>query len=265
MYVEINDTRVYVATGGKAFDSTLPTVVFLHGSGMDHRCWALQTRWFAFHGFSVLAPDLPGHSLSGGEPLPDIESMASWLWQLLDQLGVENASLVGHSQGGLIALEAAALNPGRVSSLSMIACAAAIPVNDQLLALANDNQPAAVKAMLDWGFGSPYHAGLSALPGQAPIGIGSRIMNSNPLDVDLRACNAYASGSERAAALDVPALMIIARQDRMTPARAGRALADALPDLRSIVELDDAGHMLPIEAPRRCLAALKQFISSLCS
>ena len=263
MYLELNKNPVYVATGGQAFDPELPTVVFLHGSGMDHRCWALQTRWFAFHGYSVLAPDLPGHSLSGGEALADIESMAGWLWQLLDQLGVKKASLVGHSQGGLVALEAAAIQPQRVRSVSMIASAAAIPVNEQLLTMARDNQPAAVRAMLNWGFGSVYHAGLSAIPGQAPIGIGSRIMNSNPLAVDLQACNSYTQGQQRAANLEVPTQLVLAQQDRMTPAKAGRALADTLPDLRSLVELEDAGHMLPIEAPQRCLAALKQFISSL--
>ena len=263
MYVELNDNPVYVATGGQAFDPGLPTVVFLHGSGLDHRCWALQTRWFAFHGYSVLAPDLPGHSLSGGAALVDIESMAEWVWRLLDRLGVETASLVGHSQGGLVALEAAARQPQRVTSISMIASAAAIPVNEQLLAMASDDQAAAVRAMLNWGFGAAYQAGLSAIPGQAPIGIGSRIMNSNPLAVDLQACNAYAAGRERAANLRIPAQLVLAQQDRMTPAKAGRALAEALPDLRSLVEIEDAGHMLPIEAPQRCLAALKQFISTL--
>ncbi|PIE42717.1 MAG: alpha/beta hydrolase, partial [Gammaproteobacteria bacterium] len=68
MYLTLNDTKIYVATGGKPFDNTLPTVVFLPGSGLDHRTWALQTRWFAFHGFAVVAPDFPGHSLSTGEP-----------------------------------------------------------------------------------------------------------------------------------------------------------------------------------------------------
>lgn len=263
MYVELNNKRIFVSTGGQAFDAGLPTVVFLHGSGLDHRSWALQTRWFAFHGFSVLAPDLPGHSLSSGAPLQDIQSMAGWLWELLEALAVKQATLVGHSQGALVALEAAALHPERVRSISIIASAAAIPVNDQLLELAEKNQPAAVNAMLNWGFGRIYRGGGSAVPGQAPIGIGSRIMNSNPLLEDLRACNDYQSGVSTAASLSIPAQLILARQDRMTPVKAGRALADAFPDVRSLVELDDVGHMLPIEAPERCLAALKQFVSTL--
>ena len=53
MRITIEDKSYYVGTGGKPFDSELPTVVFLHGTGMDHRAWALQTRWFAFHGYNV--------------------------------------------------------------------------------------------------------------------------------------------------------------------------------------------------------------------
>jgi len=63
MYIEVRGNKTYAATGGKDFDNSLPTVMFVHGSGLDHRSWALQTRWFAYNGYSVLAPDLPGHRL----------------------------------------------------------------------------------------------------------------------------------------------------------------------------------------------------------
>ena len=42
---------------------------FVHGSGLTHMTWVLQTRYFAFHGYNALAVDLPGHGLSGGESL----------------------------------------------------------------------------------------------------------------------------------------------------------------------------------------------------
>ncbi len=77
MKVSVNGAEIHVATGGKEFDSSLPTVLFLHGSGLDHRSWALQTRWFAYNGYSVLAPDFPGHSLSAGEALTSIEESAT--------------------------------------------------------------------------------------------------------------------------------------------------------------------------------------------
>ena len=53
MYIQVNGESTFIATGGKPFAAELPTVVMLHGSSLDHRCWALQARWFAFHGYSV--------------------------------------------------------------------------------------------------------------------------------------------------------------------------------------------------------------------
>jgi pimeloyl-ACP methyl ester carboxylesterase len=53
----------------RSFDPALPLVVFLHGAALDHTVWALLARWFAHRGNAVLAPDLPGHGRSGGEPL----------------------------------------------------------------------------------------------------------------------------------------------------------------------------------------------------
>ena len=44
---------------------------------MDHTIWALQTRWFAWHGYGVLAVDLPGHGKSEGSALETIEEMAA--------------------------------------------------------------------------------------------------------------------------------------------------------------------------------------------
>ena len=71
MQLSVNGTDVFVATGGKPFDPSLPAVVMIHGAGFDHSTWALHSRWFAHHGYSVLAPDLPGHGRSGGKALAD--------------------------------------------------------------------------------------------------------------------------------------------------------------------------------------------------
>src|SRR5436309_646075 len=83
-------------------------VVHLHGAGFDHTAWALHSRWFAHHGYSVLAPDMPGHGRSCGAPLRSIAEMADWTAALLEAAGVEKSTLVGHSMGSLVALETAA-------------------------------------------------------------------------------------------------------------------------------------------------------------
>src|SRR6476661_3950074 len=107
MIYEIDGAPAYAYTGGKAFDARQPTIVFLHGAQNDHSVWALQSRYFAWHGWNVLAPDLPGHGLSGGEALSTVEDMADWILDLLDAAGARQALLVGHSMGSLIALETA--------------------------------------------------------------------------------------------------------------------------------------------------------------
>ena len=152
MNIVVDGVNIFVATGGCAFDPKKPTVVFVHGSGLDHRTWALQARWFAFHGFSVLAPDLPGHSLSDGEPLKSIESMGKWLVKTIKHSGAENVHLVGHSQGFLVALEAAALLDGKLKSLTAVASAASIPVNEALVETAIKSTSDAADMLLKWGF-----------------------------------------------------------------------------------------------------------------
>ena len=116
---ELNGARLHIATGGLEFDSTKPVLLFLHGSGQSHLTWVLQSRYFAHRGYAVLAPDLPGHGLSDGDPLTSIADMADWVDSLLDSLGVASATLVAHSQGVLVALEAAKRHPQRVGALSV--------------------------------------------------------------------------------------------------------------------------------------------------
>lgn len=261
MKLHVNGISTYAATGGKEFDSTLPTVLFIHGSGMDHRAWALQTRWFAFHGYSVLAPDFPGHSLSEGEALKSIEEMGVWLNDFLNASGVEKVHVIGHSQGFLSALELANNQPEKLLSITGIGTAAAIPVNPALIETAEVAPAKAADMMLQWGFGPAAQYGISAVPGMQPIAIGRQIMSNNPLGVDLTACANYDAGATIAEKLDIPCSLILAGKDKMTPLKAGKALAAAMN--AQVTVLPQHGHMLPVEAPKECLQALRGFISSL--
>jgi pimeloyl-ACP methyl ester carboxylesterase len=260
MELQVRGDKTYAATGGKEFNNSLPTVLFVHGSGLDHRSWALQTRWFAYNGYSVLAPDLPGHSLSDGEPLESIEEMGLWLADFLAAAGVKSAHVVGHSQGFLCALELTRQAPDKVKTLTGIGTAGAIPVNPALIEAAQESAAKAAEMLLQWGFGNRSQLGMSAVPGMQPIAIGRQIMSKNPLAVDLQACANYTTGDEVASTLDVPSHLIFASQDRLTPLKAGIVLAEKLKSQYTVIE--DYGHMLPIEAPRRCLHQLRQTIAA---
>ena len=65
MQLVVDGADAFAASGGRDFQPDLPVVVFIHGAGLDHSVWALHSRWFAYHGFSVLAVDLPGHGKLG--------------------------------------------------------------------------------------------------------------------------------------------------------------------------------------------------------
>src|ERR1700752_1336507 len=118
MQLKVDGRQVYAATGGRTFDAAKPAMVFLHGAGMDHTVWQLPARSFAWHGHSVLAPDLPGHGRSEGPALASVAEMAVWVAKLLDAAGVREAALVGHSMGAAIALEAAAAMGERITRVA---------------------------------------------------------------------------------------------------------------------------------------------------
>jgi pimeloyl-ACP methyl ester carboxylesterase len=99
MELNVQGRKVNSTTGGRPFESGKPAVVFLHGAGCDHTVWQLPARWFAWHGHSVLALDLPGHGRSEGPPLASIGDMGRWIGALLDAAGVKQAALVAHSMG----------------------------------------------------------------------------------------------------------------------------------------------------------------------
>jgi pimeloyl-ACP methyl ester carboxylesterase len=259
MLVTVNGHETFVATGGRDFDASLPTIVLLHGAGFDHTTWALHSRWFAHHGFGVLAPDLPAHGRSSGAPLASIADMADWTAALLDASGVAKARLIGHSMGSLIALETAARHPAKVSGLSLIGTAATMTVGPDLLKAAEANDHAAVNMVSIWGLGFQAELGGSLAPGLWMHSGAQRVLEQcrpGVLFNDLAACNAYQNALAAAAQVSVSTSFILGERDMMTPLKAGKALAAATPNSRTVV-LSGAGHMMMVERPDELLAALQ--------
>ena len=259
MQLSVNGFDTFVATGGRPFDPSLPAVVMLHGAGFDHSTWALHSRWFAHHGYCVLAPDLPGHGRSSGNALQTIADMADWTAALLDAAGAPKARLVGHSMGSLISLETSARHPAKVSGLSLIGTAATMTVGADLLKAAEANDPDAIDMVSIWGLGFAAELGGSLAPGLWMHSGAQRVLQQcrpGVLFSDLSACNAYQNALTAAAGVTVPTTLVLGERDMMTPAKAGKALGAAIPNARTVV-LPGAGHMMMSERPDELLAALK--------
>ena len=262
MDFSIDRQAAFAATGGRSLDPALPTVLFIHGAGMDHTVWALQTRYFAHHARTVLAVDLPGHGRSGGALLHAIADMASWIVRMLDAAAVPNAALVGHSMGALIALEAAAAAPARVRALALLGVAERMPVHGDLQAAADDNRRLAPELVSSWGHGRSGHLGGNPAPGLWMMGGSLQLLERAPagaLAADLAACNAYDGALAAGARVACPTLLLLGALDRMTPPAKAKPLADAIKAARTII-LPAAGHMLMSERPDAVIDALRDIV-----
>ena len=263
MRLAVAGNEVYAYIGSRPPAKGAPTLVFVHGAASDHSVWALQSRYFAHHGWNVLAVDLPGHGRSDGAALPSVEALADWIAGLLDAAHVDRAALVGHSLGSLAVLECCARHPGRVACAALVAPAAPMTVSDDLLAVAKADDHIAYELINGWSYSAGKQLGGNTVPGVWLMGNAMRLMERTRPGVlyhDLVACNAYAGGLAAAATVRCPVLLITGARDLMAPPRNATALIAALRDVR-VVELRDCGHAAMAEQPDAVLDALRSFLS----
>lgn len=263
----VHGHTTYAYTGGKALDAAKPTVVFIHGVLNDHSVWILQSRWFANHGWNVLAVDLPGHCKSAGKAPATVEEAADFIVALLDTAGVQKAALVGHSFGSLIALEAAARAPERVSHLAMVGTAYPMAVSPALLDNALNAPMKAIDMVNAFSHSMMAPPPSSLGPGTWLYG-GSRALmrrvlasnrEVNVFHVGFKACNDYANGEAAVAAVQCPVLFLLGAADQMTPPKAAKTLSAKAPSSKTVVV--QAGHQLMTEAPDAVLFALRDFLT----
>ncbi|MEP6722171.1 MAG: alpha/beta hydrolase [Variovorax sp.] len=268
MKLVVNNHATYCYTGGKPFDAAKPTVVFIHGVLNDHSVWILQSRWFANHGWNVLAVDLPGHCKSDGPPPASVEEGAAFVVALLDAAGIAKAALVGHSFGSLIALEAAARAPGRVTHLALVGTAYPMVVSPALLDGALHDPQRAIGLVNNFSHSLLAPPPSSLGPGTWLYGSSRALMRrvlasnrtANVFHIGFKACNDYANGEAAMAAVHCPVLFLLGASDQMTPPHATRALQARATG--AMVVTVNAGHALMSEAPDEVLFALRDFLSA---
>ena len=116
--IALSGVKVHYVEAGQG-----PVVLLLHGLGSSLDTWRRNVEPLADAGFTVLAPDLPGH---GDSEKPDaldygLRTAVDFTGQFLSALGVERASLVGNSAGGLVAALFALENPEKPCRLALVA------------------------------------------------------------------------------------------------------------------------------------------------
>ena len=119
-----SDTSFFFDKNGtayKAFGDAPATLIFIHGVGMCKEIWQPQVEHFSKN-YRVITYDFLGHgqSLLKKDKLT-LEDYISQLYNLVNEIGVSNFSIIGHSMGALIAVAFALRYPEKVDTL--------IPIN----------------------------------------------------------------------------------------------------------------------------------------
>ncbi len=204
----------------------------------------------------VLAIDLPGHGATGGGGCDHIRDYAAWVVAFLDAAGLTRVILGGHSMGGAIAQTIALAHPDRLNGLVLIGTGARLRVLPRILELLREDSLR----------GRRLIEGLSYSP-RTPSGTvveAERALTETlPLVIlgDYLACDRFDLMTD-VGAVRVPTLVLVGRDDRLTPPKYARFLARTIPNAR-LVEVEDAGHFPQLEQPAAVNAALRTFIDSL--
>ena len=243
MIFEIENKSIYASDAGQELDHKKETIIFLHGSGLSHIIWSLVEQFFANRNFNVLSVDLPGHGNSAGPCLHTIEEIADWLEKVFIKLELKQVILIGHSQGCLEMLEYSNKYKSKTNKLVFVGGSYKMPVNQDLIDLAQNGDSDAVKLMMKWGYeGSKKFIGGNPIKRiiQSPKDI-SRI-----LGVDLVACNNYSNGSNAAKTIDCPTMLVLGSLDKMVNIEVGKKFANMINNSTTHI-IDECGHMIMIE------------------
>jgi len=243
LILELENKRVHASDAGQELDLKKETIVFLHGSGLSHIVWSLLEQFFSNKKFNVLSIDLPGHGNSEGPCLKTIEEIADWLEKVFVKLELKKVILVGHSQGCLEMLEYSNKYKSRLKKLVFIGGSYKMPVNQDLIDLAENGDTDAVKLMMKWG----YEASKKFIGGN-PI---KRIIQSprdisQILGVDLVACNNYVNGSNAVKTIDCPTMFVFGNLDKMVNIEVRKKFAKMVDNSTTHI-IDGCGHMIMIE------------------
>jgi pimeloyl-ACP methyl ester carboxylesterase len=256
-----------------------PPVVLVHGMVNSSRHWqAVATRLAAR--YTVIAPDLVGHGDSA-TPRGDysLGAHAAVIRDLLSALGIERATMVGHSLGGGVAMVYFWQFPERVERLALVSSGGlgpdvspllrtiALPGATALVSLAAhprvtgglDRAGATLRARGSW-VGVQLQAIARALrPLEGP---GAREAFVHSLRAVIDAHGQRVSATDRLYLLEaVPTLIAWGERDRTIPLAHGRAAHAAVPHSR-FVTFPDAAHFPHLEAPAELAAALDEFIAA---
>lgn len=257
-----------------------PPVVVLHGLGATNASMLPLLPELA-HDHHLFVPDLPGFGDSA-KPIRsyDADFFAHWLIDLLDELGIEKAHVVGNSLGGRVAIEGALLAPDRIDRLVLLAPSPAFIRKREFVRLVRILRPELALVPVPLVSRKQVVRSIKRMfsqPGRLPDGWyesaadeflrifstarGRIAFFSAARQIYLEEPYGEAGFWDRLGGLSRPSLFVWGARDRLVPARFEHHVKERLSTARSVV-LDDCGHVPQYEHPKKTNALIRDFLAT---
>lgn len=244
-------------------------LVLISGLGYSLWQWHKMVPFLAQH-FQVATFDNRGVGQSAKPAGPySAQMLAADTAFLLDELGIKQAIVMGHSMGGFIAQALALDFPGKIEKL--ILCSTNfggphhVPVTEEALKVLTDvnsdpltrfknglmvstapgwaeNHPELIREWIAWRIANP----IEPAPYQAQLAIGLGLLSE------------AAAFEEKLSRLTMPTLILFGAHDQVVPPGNAALLAEKIPNSKVVI-FPDAGHFFPIEIPEAAAEAVIAF------
>ncbi len=242
------------SAGTWPLDPELGTIVFLHGSGGTNILWRHQVEALSGE-MNTIAVNLPGHGDSDGDGMDRIEDYAESVSSFIRTLDVSHPVICGLSIGGAIVLQLLIDEPVGYRGGIIVSSGAKLKVMPVIFEMIEKDYQSFVDSI--------YTLGVSQKTSPARLKPLADSMAACPPSVtrgDFNACNTF-DVMGRLNEITAPVLVITASDDQLTPVKYGRFLAENIKNT-TIVNIEDAGHLSPVEKPEEISGVIHDFIAA---
>ncbi len=255
VFKEIDSVNIACWVNSENFASGRKGLVFIHGSGADHRIWIKQYTKLQDE-FNIAVIDLPGHGQSEGKGEQSISPYVEWVRKFLDLLAWEKPVLIGHSLGAAVSLVFAVKYGEMLSGIIAAGGGARMPVNEMILKGLKTDPAFVIALAAKFAISRENRERLSRT-----LIEGLSHVNPEVLYGDFLACNRLDITGE-VSKIRIPTLVTCGENDKMTPPELSLFLKDNIPGAQFVL-IKNAGHMVMLENTESFNRCVREFVESL--
>ena len=242
-------------TGQWPLDPHRPTLVFIHGAGTSRLIWEQQVESLNTCA-NTMAVDLPGHGTSKGPGRDTVSDYALAVLDLIETLRVPRPVLCGLSMGGAIVQTLLIEHPDRFPAGILVNTGARLKVLPMIFETIAKSYEEYAELTCTFAV-SPKNISEDLKKRVKACLQSTAEITAN----DFRACDAF-DVMTRLGSLLSPTLVLVARDDLLTPPKFGAFLAENIRGARKVT-IEDAGHLSPLEKPADVSNAIRDFLDLL--